>query len=254
MKTKKYNFNDDVLDVLSGMQFTIVGSKTHGVIMCELNRKLYVSVNKAIVALGGKWNRKAKAHIFNDDPRAELHKLLDNDGELKQDDYELFETPQEIAVQMIELANMSDYDLVLEPSAGNGAIANELRLYNLDIVVNELHEDRFNNLKSKGYISLLDHPCDFLETNVCNDHFDAVIQNPPFSKDIEHVYHAYDALKSGGVLVSIISEGPFFRSTKRDVAFRVWLDQHNAEVVDLPAGAFKASGTDVKARMIKVIK
>jgi hypothetical protein len=38
------------------------------------------------------------------------------------------------------------------------------------------------------------------------------------------------------------------------VAFREWLKDNNAEIFDLPSGAFKESGTMVKTRIIKVKK
>ncbi len=33
----------------------------------QLERKLYMAVDKCLKALGGKWNRSAKAHIFQKD-------------------------------------------------------------------------------------------------------------------------------------------------------------------------------------------
>jgi len=257
MKTKRYQFDDDVLDVLRNVEFKAVGAETHGTIVSVLERGLYVRVNKALVALGGKWNRSAKAHIFNGDPRDEILDLLDADGKLEQDDYEMFDTPLVIAEQMVDLLELLYFDSVLEPSAGNGAIANALhrRRHIADINVNELNPQRFNALVLAGFTTVLDHPCDFLSLDHdFNDNYDKVIQNPPFSKDIEHIYKAYDVLYDDGTLVSVVSEGPFFRSTKRDVAFREWLIAHDAETFDLPAGAFHDSGTDVKARIIRVRK
>jgi hypothetical protein len=34
----------------------------------QLDRKLYVSVNKVLEAIGGKWNRREKAHLFDECP------------------------------------------------------------------------------------------------------------------------------------------------------------------------------------------
>ena len=53
--------DDDVLAVLS--RSTVVGSSL--VIPDQLDRKLYVKTNKVLEAAGGKWNRKARAHVFD---------------------------------------------------------------------------------------------------------------------------------------------------------------------------------------------
>ena len=42
----------------------------------QLSRTDYVAANKVIEALGGKWNRKAAAHLFTVDPAAKLAEFL----------------------------------------------------------------------------------------------------------------------------------------------------------------------------------
>jgi hypothetical protein len=54
--------------------------------------------------------------------------------------------------------------------------------------------------------------------------------------------------------VSVVSESPFFRSNKKSIEFRAWLDENNAEIIDNDPGAFKESGTMVKTRIIKLVK
>jgi len=257
MKTKKYLFQPQTLIILGEMEFKDIDGVTHGFIKTVLDRDAYVRANKAIVALGGKWNRKAKAHIFETDPRDELRDLIAANGALEQDNYEMFATPRAIADKMIELSGVQRWDIVLEPSAGYGAIANALSVHNgaLNLTVNDFNERCFNALVLAGWETLLDRPVDFLSLDHhFSDDFDIVLQNPPFSKDIEHVYKAYEVLCGGGTLVSVVSEGPFFRSTKRAITFREWLNEHNADIIDLHRGAFHDSGTDVKARIIRVSK
>jgi len=85
--------------------------------------------------------------------------------------------------------------------------------------------------------------------------------NPPFEKgqDIEHIRHAYELLAAGGRLVAIASEGPFFRSDAKSVAFREWLcglDDAFDEV--LPADTFTGVAafrqTGVKTRLLVLNK
>ena len=65
------------LAVLEGVR--IVGREVR-ITDGQLDRKLYVEVNAALEALGGAWNRKAKAHIFDQDPSDALDQVL-VDGE-----------------------------------------------------------------------------------------------------------------------------------------------------------------------------
>ena len=90
---------------------------------------------------------------------------------------------------------------------------------------------------------------DFLEVTTFAD---KIIMNPPFSKqqDVKHILHAWGCLKDGGILVSIVSESPFFRENSLSKSFREWIDENKVEVYNLDSGAFKESGTMVKTRMI----
>ena len=49
-------------------------------IKAQLDRKLYTEVNAALEALGGKWNRSAKAHVFAESPEDVLERILLDGG------------------------------------------------------------------------------------------------------------------------------------------------------------------------------
>lgn len=257
MKTKRYSFDDDVIDVLKSMEFEDVNGIVYGKITEQLDRNLYLRVNKALTVMTGTWNRSAQAHIFKDDPRPYLDTL--DDGELVVDDYEFFETSHDIVTKMVRAAEIQRGDCVLEPSAGRGAIASVVdALYGdgVELDVNDVNPSFFKALQDMGFCTMFDEPRDFLSiSNEELEHkYDVILQNPPFSKDVEHVYRAYDLLNNDGVLVSVMGEGPFFRSYHRDQQFREWLRHRNATIHDVPSGAFRASGTDVKARWIVIYK
>src|SRR5690606_30123805 len=61
--------------------------------------------------------------------------------------------------------------------------------------------------------------------------YDRIVMNPPFEQgaDMTHIRHAYSLLAAGGRLVSVISEGPFFRSDQHSAAFREWLAEVGGE-------------------------
>jgi hypothetical protein len=147
---------------------------------------------------------------------------------------------------MIDLAEIESGDILLEPSAGDGAILEEFDPSNIYIAF-ELMEKNCEILRNKGFAV---YQGDFLDQHDLSVH--KVIMNPPFSngQDVKHIFHAWDALTVGGRLISIVSESPFFRTNKIGVAFRDWIKENNVKVIDLGFGAFKESGTMVKTRMV----
>ena len=112
---------DEVADVLSD---SIINDNKLYLPDKQLDRKLYVDVNKVLIAIGGKWNRKAKAHIFDDPPEEIIDQILLL-GEYidKKKELQFFETPSELAQRLMEMANIKVGETILEPSAGKGAIA-----------------------------------------------------------------------------------------------------------------------------------
>lgn len=217
----------------------------------NLDRKVYQNVNKILENIGGKWNRKVKGHVFNDNPID----LLDNvilTGEVVdvKKEFQYFPTPKQIGKLLVEFAEIKDSDIILEPSAGQGAIVELFPKENKYILI-ELNQNNCDILRNKGFEVLNK---DFLETD--NMKVDKILMNPPFSKqqDVDHIIHAYDILKEGGILVSIVSESPFFRENKKSIMFRKFLDKTKAEVFNMPKGSFKDSGTMVNTKIIKIKK
>jgi hypothetical protein len=127
----------------------------------------------------------------------------------------------------------------------------------IDTMLNLADIQRHNSLReiltAKGFNLIGD---DFLEHK---GQYDRIIQNPPFEKgqDIDHVRHAYNQLKPGGRLVSIISTGPFFRSDKKSISFREWFREVGGEEHEL-GQAFKGAKsfrqTGVSSKIIVIDK
>ena len=161
-------------------------------------------------------------------------------------------TPSELAQRVVNLAHLKPGQTILEPSAGKGSIAEIIRQDYPDnpLMLIELNPTLRDILTLKGFTLIGD---DFLAHT---EQYDVIVQNPPFEKfaDIDHVYHAYSLLKPHGRLVSVMGEGVFFRDNKKATDFRQWLELHEAHIEELPADAFKSSGTSVAARLIVVNK
>ena len=249
--SKTYDIDDDVLAVLDKMEWTQHETKTHGVIVQQLDRKLYVKVNKVLQALGGKWNRGAKAHVFEHDPRPSLGLVIESaEYEVVKDGF--FPTPMSVGIVMAEMADLFSGAEVLEPSAGKGNLIEAILEGEpgCHVYAIEIDTHRRNYLKQQGYVVV---DTDFFHHQV---RYDRIIQNPPFERnqDIMHVRHAWEILPVGGILVSVVSEGPFFRNDSNALAFRAWLHEQDTETLALDDGAFAESGTNVKARIVKATK
>ena len=112
---------DDVRDVLE--RVTIKGGPV--TLPDQLDRKLYLAVNKVLSGIGGKWNTKRKLHIFPRDPAPYLAEALGTgQGRDLQQEFQSYYTPQTLAETLVRgHCRIQPGDSVLEPSAGHGALA-----------------------------------------------------------------------------------------------------------------------------------
>ncbi len=228
----------------------------------QLDRKLYVEVNAALEAIGGAWNRKARVHLFAADPSEALDQILVDGGfHDKKRDLEQFDTPAELAMEVLRRAEVRGLD-VLEPSAGTGMLAKEaMRQGESTITCFEVDEKRARglNFEMAPFGKYQVTPCDFLAQKTGGgvegfEPYPRIVMNPPFSrgKDIDHVTHALGFLSKGGRLVAIMSAGVRFRQDKKARAFRELVDSMEGTVEPLPEKSFRASGTDVHTVLVTV--
>lgn len=168
---------------------------------------------------------------------------------------DFFPTPKATAQRMVAEAGIEPGMSVLEPSAGNGNIADAIRAAGVNPDVVEQSPKLREILDAKGF-NLVGH--DFMD--VQDGHYDRIVMNPPFSngQDAEHIQHAYTLLKPGGHLIAIAGEGIFFRNDAKATAFREWLDEHGGTSEKLPEGTFQDSSlmatTGANARMVVMEK
>jgi len=249
----------DILDILADCQ-----TNGNAVFLPDrqLERNTYLAVNKCLTNIGGKWNRKTQGHVFDYDPAEALENLVfTGETEDTKKTFQFFPTPRPVAEIVCDLAEIDSGSNVLEPSIGRGDLADvawqrgPASLYGV-----ELNPDMNIYLADKPYSTIT--RTDFLvfaeeiRGGKIKNAWDRVIMNPPFAQqqDIEHIRSAYDILKPGGVLVSILSPSPFFRSNAKSTEFRCWLQDIGADIQDIPAGAFRESGTMIATKIIKIRK
>lgn len=174
--------------------------------------------------------------------------------------YQLFQTPPALAARMVELAEPAPGLEWLEPSAGLGRILRPILATDPGSVTAceldaELSGELFREFPTvtlwqgdfltrkpayEGNCSLIVKP--FPNAPV---HFDRVIMNPPFHMraDIRHTLHALPMLAPGGVLVGLC-----LATHHREAALRPLADHWEA----IPAGAFRAEGTNVETILFRI--
>jgi len=238
---------DDALAVLSGCR---IDGLNVFLPPDRLDRALYVSVNKVLENLGGKWNKKVQAHVFTEDPLAGLDQCIRTGAVALLSKNGFFPTPAALADRMVEALEVEEGDTVLEPSAGTGALVSAAKRRHPDchVVAIEINP----KLARKS-----DYPTvtgDFIDLEL-ETKFDRVIMNPPFEllQDCVHTCKAFEHLKPGGRLVGIMGVGVTFRREAKAVAARELIDAFGSWE-KLPANSFRESGTDVNTIMVTLDK
>lgn len=223
----------------------------------QLDRPLYVQTNEVLEAAGGKWNKKAKAHVFDGDAADAVESLVLTGQYTRAKDvraeFGFFETPDALARRIVDDADIQEGHTVLEPSAGLGAIAKHVRFESGNTII-ELDPDRAAFLKT-AFPAWHVECGDFLAWKPganMPQQFDRIVMNPPFAKraDIQHITKAFGLLAPGGQLVAIASASVVFRDDKIASDFRELVRSNFGFIQGLPDGSFKESGTSVNTVIV----
>lgn len=122
--------------------------------------------------------------------------------------HQFYPTPRKLALLAVELAEIGEADLVLEPSAGHGDLADVLPKERTTCV--EVSGLRCDILRARGFNAT---QADFIAWAEAEDakstRFDRVVMNPPFAdgRARSHLEHAASLVSPGGRLVAILPEG-----------------------------------------------
>jgi type I restriction-modification system DNA methylase subunit len=230
----------------------------------QLDRKDYLAVKKVMENNYGKWKGgKVFGFLFDNDPKELLTKLQGGEIVNNKKETQFFATPIEVVEKMIKVSGISAGAVhqgklsILEPSAGDGAIVNELRKQiggNLDIDVCEIDKHRQNKLEENEHNNLI--VPNFLDLPFTRK-YDWIFMNPPFNKGQfhAHILKAYKHLNPEGTLVSIMP-----RSMKESEILRDFVKNdlgekcHWNEIIELPKGSFKSSNTQIDCDIIFIQK
>lgn len=139
-----------------------------------------------------------------------------------------FPTPAGLAAEIVAKAAIIEGDIILEPSAGLGHIAEAITEAHPDnkLICMEIYQPLAEALNLKGYAAVNG---DFLQCAAINPDIrpNKIIMNPPFEnlQDIDHVTHAWELLKPGGRIVAIMA-GNKSRDTAKVRDFMQFVDNY----------------------------
>lgn len=167
---------------------------------------------------------------------------------------DFYPTPPAVVTKMLNAAQLQRGQDVLEPSAGEGAIALSIMAAGIIPDCVEVDPDRADTLRDllpPGTVINMD----FLAMHA-DPEYDRILMNPPFGKlaGVAHVFHATKFLKPGGKLVAILGAGLEYREDGPSTELRNLIAAWNGTIEKLPAGSFKSAGTMVDSVMLTMTK
>jgi len=252
--------SNEAIKVLSDCE--IVGNKIF-ITNPNLDRKLYLEVNKILENISGKWDKKSKSHIFLDSPEKYIDNvILTGDYVNFNKEFQFFPTPKSVIEKMLSKVEINKDSEILEPSAGNGNILKELIKYNpKSVVAVEIQNKFLENLNQvtrafKDSLIIIDDFMNIDFNDLSNVRFNTIIANPPFTKqqDIKHFIKMFQLMNIGDQIVCILSSSSQFRTDKKSNIFNRILSVNLADVEVLNDKEFKESGTNVSTIMVSFRK
>jgi hypothetical protein len=160
----------------------------------EEARRVLVSIGGVLIK-GGNWQ-------FDYAPARIIAEIVASGCVPDVKTHQYYPTPASIARIAIDMAAIGPDDTVLEPSAGQGGIADHLPAPHRAVCV-EISKLHCDILTAKGFVAV---QADFLAWAAGAPKFDRIIMNPPFSEGraLAHLQVAAMLLKPNGRLVAVL--------------------------------------------------
>ncbi|OKH36191.1 SAM-dependent methyltransferase [[Phormidium ambiguum] IAM M-71] len=170
--------------------------------------------------------------------------------------YSWFPSSPELIELIIEQAQIVPGCYALEPTAGDGLLAQAMVKAGAIVDVIEINPLLQQILFQKGFNLV---GSDFL-TAVPQRQYNFILANPPFSTpeikgvDLDIIQRAYNLfLANSGRLVSVVSNSMNVRNEERVQAFRAFLKRTSAKVLELPLEIFWGSERPVTVESYLVV-
>lgn len=163
-----------------------------------------------LVSLGGV--RNGDTFTFDYKPYDVIGEVIASGMLPDQRAHQFYPTPVELAERVIVAADIGPSHTVLEPSAGQGGLA-DLLPYPDNATLVEGAKLYCHVLEAKGFANVLER--NFLQWSP-RRRFDRIVMNPPFANNqwLHHLEHAAELLAHEGRLVAVLPVGA---RSRRDV-------------------------------------
>lgn len=164
----------------------------------EKDKAAVAEAEKVLIAIGAV--KDGRHWQFDYDPAEVLDQVVCSGCIPDHKSHQFYPTPEAVAMAAIELAQIGPDHSCLEPSAGQGGLADLMpAAHTICVEISELH---CQILKAKGYATV---QADFLKFT-SDKPFDRIVMNPPFSEGRwqAHIQHAASMLADDGRLVAIL--------------------------------------------------
>jgi hypothetical protein len=232
---------------------------------------VYTQVDRALSRLagGGRWDRKERAHVYNQDPRPGLETLtgtavIPPPCATRDKEMSYWATPPALAKELVHGLHLTPAMRVLEPSAGDGALVRAIREEYLLVPITAVEPDYVRRIVLRGSTAIGLHVrnCTFEDYAALpdTDGFDAVVMNPPFTLPghryawAEHLALAWDLLAPGGQLRAIVPASLGFGRQRLIAAARNLITEAGGTWRKTGPGAFQSSGTGVHTLIVEVTR
>lgn len=203
---------------------------------------LGVTDSKTLLQLLKKFNNTFVPRLVENDTQGKnLEELIFTARLLQGGDIQF--TPESVVEEMLDMLHAGYRSAILEPSAGIGSIADKLKQDYATVDCIEKSVNFVEILRMKGH-NVVGY--DFLAHNRAA-FYDAIVMNPPFSNETNHIEHAYSLLKIGGELVSVCSVNVGTIGYRKYRQFNEWLFSKGCRIYPLQ-GNFE--GTSVNSQLL----
>ena len=135
--------------------------------------------------------------LFDFDPQEVIAHIRVSGALPDEKSHQYYPTPEWLAMRAVDMAQITDADVCVEPQAGQGAIAAHMPARTVCMDISPLHVEI---LRAKGHLA---QEGDCLKTRW---NADVVVMNPPYSQKRwkTHTEHMLSCLNNGGRLVAIL--------------------------------------------------
>lgn len=213
-----------VLSKLSNMKISASGRKLEvGAIGDKHFRQ---SVHSVLETIGGVI--EGGYCFFDYDASDVLDDIILNGYLPEQKSHQYYPTEDSLAAKAVMMAGIEERHTCLEPSAGQGGIAQFLPKESTTCI--EISDVHCNILRAKGFETV---QADFIPWAKTAKTFDRIVMNPPYSQGRAqlHLETAASLLKPGGRLVAILPASFAGKSVLNDCSI-VWSDVYENQFSD----------------------